>query len=426
MKSKENKNGDYSLIQINPEKKEIKNINFFLSILFFLCLFLVFFVCIQHKSLKDIEKKMNSFLENKKTQKDIFSNYLENSNEFENQSNNYEKGLKNQFLNDNLENKIFEENREEMFYPSNLNKFSKLDQLIGLKEEKLALERIIYFLRNIEDYQQIGEFQPPKGILFYGVPGTGKTTLARSLAKETNLPFFEVPSSLFSQKYKGLAPQMVKDLFHKARCEANKNRGAIIFLDECEAIFSNLETLENGSEIINVVNQFKIEMTSLEEDPKKPVFIIGATNHIRQIDPAIQSRFPYHVEIKPGNKEERKIFLEHRIQQRKNVYSPEAKQYLFEVINEFIERLPSDKEFLKTNRTLENMLNDIVLVFAQNRIKEVEQHHNNIPKRKEISKEDLKQAFKIVFKMVLIKNEYEESPLTEIEKDVIQQKNKTS
>ncbi|WP_261974255.1 ATP-binding protein, partial [Poinsettia branch-inducing phytoplasma] len=42
----------------------------------------------------------------------------------------------------------------------------------------------------------------------YGIPGTGKTTLARALAKETNLPFFEVSSSIFSQKYKGIAPQL--------------------------------------------------------------------------------------------------------------------------------------------------------------------------------------------------------------------------
>ncbi|WP_017193755.1 ATP-binding protein, partial [Vaccinium witches'-broom phytoplasma] len=124
------------------------------------------------------------------------------------------------------------------------------------------------------------------------------------LAKETNLPFFEVSSAIFSQQYCGIAPQMVKDLFETAREEADKNKGAIIFLDECETIFTDLGTLKAGSEIANVVNQFKTEMTSFENNPEKPIFIIGATNHIDQIDEAIKSRFTYNIEVKPGNKEE--------------------------------------------------------------------------------------------------------------------------
>ncbi|MGL9687504.1 MAG: AAA family ATPase [Candidatus Phytoplasma sp. TWB_XP] len=79
-----------------------------------------------------------------------------------------------------------------------------------------------------------------------------KTTLARAVVKETQLPFFEVNSSIFSQKYKGVAPQMV--------------------LDECETIFADLSTIENGSEIANVVNAFKNEITSFENDVNSPIF----------------------------------------------------------------------------------------------------------------------------------------------------------
>ncbi|GLH60866.1 hypothetical protein PAWBP_6040 [Paulownia witches'-broom phytoplasma] len=96
---------------------------------------------------------------------------------------------------------------------------------------------------------------------------------------------------------------MVKDLFEAAREEADKKNGAIIFLDECETIFTDLKKLEAGSEIANVVNQFKTEMTSFENNPEKPIFIIGATNHEEQIDEAIKSRFTFNIEAKPDDKE---------------------------------------------------------------------------------------------------------------------------
>ncbi|GLH60865.1 hypothetical protein PAWBP_6030 [Paulownia witches'-broom phytoplasma] len=95
---------------------------------------------------------------------------------------------------------------ESLFKPSNPQKFLSFDKLIGFKKELEAASGFMDYLKNKDNYQGIGEVEPPLGILMYGVPGTGKTTLVRALAKETNLPFFEVSSSLFSQKFKGLAP----------------------------------------------------------------------------------------------------------------------------------------------------------------------------------------------------------------------------
>jgi len=299
------------------------------------------------------------------------------------------------------------------FRPSDSKRFLSFDRLIGFKEELTACEGFIDYLKNKANYQGIGDVEAPLGILMYGCPGTGKTTLARALAKETNLPFFEVSSSIFSQKYKGLAPQMVKDLFAAAREEAEKKtvkkngtvscqtiirqngekkietNGAIIFLDECETIFADLASLEAGSDIANVVNQFKTEMTSVDNNPEKPIFVIGATNHIEQIDEAIKSRFTYNIEVKPGNKDERQKMLEFLICKRNNPYSDEGRNYLFNVINESLERLPKEKEFLKANRTLENLLKTAVSVFARNR-------GTGENKRQFINKDDLQQAYKMI------------------------------
>lgn len=354
-----------------------------MSIIFFLSTY----GWIHHQTLMAIEKKL---ITNHKR----FENQNKNLQEIKNQLQQNKDAIQNQIANTNKESKEIKSqqlnNQEEsLFKPSNSQKFPSFEQLIGFKEELKAVDCFIDYLNNKENYNNIGEVDSPLGILMYGIPGTGKTTLARALAKETNLPFFEVNSSIFSQKYKGIAPQLVKDLFITAREEAKEHNGAIIFLDECETIFTDLSGLEAGSEIANVVNQFKTEMTSFDNDPEHPIFIIGATNNINQIDEAIKSRFTYNIEVKPGNKEERKTFLEFLINKRKNPYSVEAKQYLFDFINESLERLPVNHQFKKANRTLENLLKTTITIFAKNR-------GQGETRRNEINQEDLKQAYKMI------------------------------
>ncbi|WP_268850193.1 AAA family ATPase [Candidatus Phytoplasma rubi] len=369
-------------------------------ILIFFSFFLGTYVWIHHQTLTETEKQIinqhkrlenqNINLQEIKTQ--IHQNQNELKKEITTQNNEFINEFQTQ-LQPKLESLTTEvqqsEAEESFFKPSNPQKFLSFDKLIGFKKELKAVEGFLDYLKNKDNYQGIGEVEPPLGILMYGCPGTGKTTLARALAKETKLPFFEVSSSLFSQKYKGLVPQMVKDLFDLARDTAEKANGAIIFLDECETIFTDLGTLEAGSEIANVVNQFKTEMTSLENNPEKPIFIIGTTNHEEQIDEAIKSRFTYNIEVKPGNKEERKQFLEFMIKKRKNPYSEEAKQYLFEIINEALEHLPKNHQFLKANRTLENLLKTTVTIFAKNR-------GQGETRRNEIKQEDLRKAYQMI------------------------------
>lgn len=394
----------------NPKQKIIKNKknkikplskNLMITvILLFFSFFLGTYVWIHHQTLIETEKQLNAhqkIIENQnKNLKEIKIQTNQNQNELEKKLTSKNNELHNELT--NMLKPISEplttvsqqfEAEESFFKPSNPQKFLSFDKLIGFKEELKAVEGFIDYLKNKDNYQGIGEVESPLGILMYGCPGTGKTTLARALTKETKLPFFEVSSALFSQKYKGLAPQMVKDLFEAARKEAAKNNGAIIFLDECETIFTDLGTLEAGSEIANVVNQFKTEMTSFENNPEKPIFIIGATNHINQIDEAIKSRFTYNIEVKPGNKEERERFLEFMINKRQNPYSDEDKKYLFEVINEALEFLPHNHQFLKANRTLENLLKTTVTIFAKNR-------GTDENKRNQINKEDLKQAYQMI------------------------------
>ncbi|MFB0638526.1 MAG: ATP-dependent Zn protease [Candidatus Phytoplasma solani] len=371
------------ILQPTKEVKKFPTLLMITIVLLFSQILVGTYVWIHHQTITEIEEKTDK----NQNQATITPKQIE---ELENklkekidqtQNNSQEELLSNPTQSTDDENYMFE--------PANPEKFLSFDKLIGFKNELKAAEGFLDYLKNKDNYQGIGEIEPPLGILMYGCPGTGKTTLARALAKETNLPFFEVSSSLFSQKFKGVAPQMVKDLFEIARNVAEENNGAIIFLDECETIFTDLATLEAGSEIANTVNQFKTEMTSMENNPEKPIFIIGATNHEDQIDEAIKSRFTFNIEVKPGTKSERKQFLEFMIKKRKNPYSDEAKTYLLEVINESLEFLPEHQQFLKANRTLENLLKATVNNFAKNR-------GQGETKRNAINIEDLKQAYKMI------------------------------
>ncbi|WP_341266407.1 ATP-binding protein [Candidatus Phytoplasma fraxini] len=223
-----------------------------------------------------------------------------------------------------------------IFQPSQTSKFLSFDKIIGMKKEKEAMQEFMDYVKGLETAthnERLGTVEAPSGIILYGTAGTGKTMLARAIATETNLSFFEISSSIFSQKYKGVGKDMVIYLFEAARKEAKNSKGAIIFLDECETIFGNLGNLKEESETSNIVNQFKTELTSTENDEKHPVFVIGATNHFNKLDEAIKSRFDYKLEVKVGNFQDRKEFLNFMINKRKNPYSAEAKHYLTEDIN---------------------------------------------------------------------------------------------
>ncbi|MDW3617773.1 MAG: DUF2963 domain-containing protein [Candidatus Phytoplasma pruni] len=246
------------------------------------------------------------------------------------------------------------------FKPSKTDKFLSFAEIIGMQKEKEILEEFILYSQKIKNRKSNGKCEAPMGILMYGTAGTGKTILARAVAKETNLPFFEISSSMFFQKYKGVEKNLVINLFKSARKEAQKNNGAIIFLDECDTIFTDLGSLEANSDTANVVNQFKTELTSTENDVNNPIFIIAATNHFQKLDEAIKSRFDYKTEVKVGDFKDRKAFLEFMIKKRGNEYSETAKDYLVEDINNKLDELSFLRgEEIKSNRTLENFLKAI-------------------------------------------------------------------
>ena len=130
-----------------------------------------------------------------------------------------------------------------------------------------------------ELFEELGT-QPPRGALFYGPPGCGKTLMAKAMANECGSNFISVKGPELLSKWVGESEENVRDLFTKARQAAP----CIIFFDELDALASTRGGSTTGLGD-KVVNQLLTEMDGIGE--RKNVFCIGATNRKNLLDPAI-------------------------------------------------------------------------------------------------------------------------------------------
>ncbi|QTX03195.1 ATP-dependent Zn protease [Candidatus Phytoplasma luffae] len=384
--------------------------NIILIVLSLISCVLVFYIWEHHNILLNNEKQITQINKNLlKLEK--FNNHIQN---------NIKKLEKNLSSENDSNNELFPENKDnfkkinnsddniflasENFVSKNYNKFLSFDQLSCLNEAKSVAKGFINFFKYKETFQNRGKVSVPKGLMMYGTPGCGKTIFASSIAKETELPFIDVSCSVFAQELVGKAPKMVVELFDLAKKAASKSgKGAIIFLDECENVFLNISSLKPGSEIANVVNEFKIQLEPRPEDInfEQPIFVIAATNHIDGIEPAILSRFTHSLELKPGDKEERKIQLQDILKSNQFPITKEAKEFLLEIINNALEYLPPqyekdingllieipiEKNFKKAYRVLDILIKEASL-------KSIEREINNLKIKKECSHPQHKERF---------------------------------
>ncbi|MHA1678883.1 MAG: CDC48 family AAA ATPase [Promethearchaeota archaeon] len=182
------------------------------------------------------------------------------------------------------------------------------DDIGGLRDAKQQLREIIEWPLKYSGFYKYMKSKPPNGILIFGLPGTGKTLLAKALAHETEVNFISVKGPEFLSKWVGESEKAVREIFRKARSVAP----CIIFFDEIDAIASR-RSQSSGSRVIEqVVAQLLTEMDGLEE--LKDVILIAATNRPDLLDPALlrSGRFGRHIEIPLPNKSDRvKIFEIH-------------------------------------------------------------------------------------------------------------------
>jgi cell division protease FtsH len=178
----------------------------------------------------------------------------------------------------------------------------------GLDEAIAELREVVDYLRDPHRYERLGAHLP-KGVLLYGMPGCGKTLLARALAGETGVPFFFVSATSFVEKFVGLGASRVRQLFDAAKNAAP----CIIFIDELDAIGRHRSSDTTGErEFDHTLNALLVELDGFMGTGG--VMIIGATNRPELIDGALlrPGRFDRRIQVdRPDRNGREKILRLH-------------------------------------------------------------------------------------------------------------------
>ena len=181
----------------------------------------------------------------------------------------------------------------------------KWNEIANLRDAKKAIEESIIFPVKRADLFPLGW---PRGILFFGPPGCGKTLLAAAIATEIDAVFYSVDAPSIMSKWLGESEKNVSELFNSAHRATSDGHPAIIFIDEIDSLVG-VRSDEVGGEV-RARNQFLKEMDSIL-DKKIPthIYIIGATNKPWALDEPFIRRFQKRIYVPlPGTEARREMF----------------------------------------------------------------------------------------------------------------------
>ena len=170
----------------------------------------------------------------------------------------------------------------------------KFADIIGQDELLEDVKFVSSLIKNPGQGTAIGA-QVPKGMLLIGPPGTGKTLLAKAIAGEAGVPFFQLSGSDFKEMFVGLGAKRVRDLFAMAR----KHAPCIVFIDEIDSVGAKRNKKVSSSEDDQTINALLKEMDGFTG--REGIFVIAATNREDSLDSALvrPGRFDRKVHVNP-------------------------------------------------------------------------------------------------------------------------------
>jgi cell division protease FtsH len=182
------------------------------------------------------------------------------------------------------------------------------EEVQGVDAAKDELMDVAEWLRDPKRFAALGA-QPPRGVLLFGPPGTGKTMLARAVAAQAGVDFFSASGSSFVEMFVGRGAARIRRLFKEAR----KSGRAVIFIDELDAV-GGARSGGGGdggsSEREQALNQLLVELDGFEKDPGT-VIVIAASNYVDKLDKALlrPGRFDRQVLVSPPDRDGREAIL---------------------------------------------------------------------------------------------------------------------
>ncbi|MEK7480762.1 MAG: ATP-dependent zinc metalloprotease FtsH, partial [Patescibacteria group bacterium] len=251
----------------------------------------------------------------------------------------------------------FGQSRARLIAPDDLKDKITFKDVAGVDEAKEELKEIVDFLKNPKKFLDIGA-RIPRGVLLIGAPGAGKTLLAKAVAGEAVVPFFQISASEFVEMFVGVGAARTRDLFKMAK----KAAPSIIFIDELDAVGRHRGAGFGGGndEREQTLNQILVEMDGF--DTSDQVIVIAATNRPDVLDPAL---------LRPGRFDRRVILDLPDIAQREAILKIHSRKKPFtEDVNlrRIAERTPGF-----SGADLANLVNEGAIFAARKNRKKVTQ-----------------------------------------------------
>jgi SpoVK/Ycf46/Vps4 family AAA+-type ATPase len=155
---------------------------------------------------------------------------------------------------------------------------------------------------------------PPKGLMLFGPPGTGKTMIGKAIASEISATFFSISASSITSKWVGEGEKLVRVLF----ALAVKNQPSVIFIDEIDSLLSSRSDNEQEASR-RIKTEFLVHLDGVATNPDDRILLIGATNRPDELDSAMQRRLAKRMYIPLPNAEGRLQILKNLLKGVKNV-----------------------------------------------------------------------------------------------------------